>query len=513
MFASSVLVTTILGWVVARSVYRLYFHPQAYSWTQMAGHFYFDVIKGGKFIWETERLHKIYGLPLIRINPHEVHINDPDYYQEVYAAISRRRENDAIYIHVFGLPGSSFSTINADLHLKRRGPLNELFSKNAITDIVPLIQEKVERLMFHLEEGFRSKKVIHIDSGFFALTADVIHHYMYGYSENNIEMEDFDHTARDGINGMFRSHHVLYFFPILLHLESLPVKILKRINIHIEALTKQKKCLYNKAVEAAQAFSTSEGYNKTRNIDVLVNPDNFSVEERDPVRLKNESMSLITAGTETAGRALDVATFYICSNSHILRRMRAELIQVMPEPNSKLTCSPLEQLPYLVTVKRDDNERHKQSAVVNESFRMASGTSGRFSRTAPTEALVYNEIILPPGVSCIPFPISHFEKNESKTPISSSNHLMLRHPKIFPDPDSFDPDRWIRATAKGERLEKFFVNFSKGSRSCLGRHLIRCLHLEIYDTPQANIECGCDFGVPYPEQGNLSVCTLITGLV
>ncbi|KAJ5716742.1 cytochrome P450 [Penicillium malachiteum] len=109
-----------------------------------------------------------------------------------------------------------------------------------------------------------------------------------------------------------------------------------------------------------------------------------------------------------------------------------------------------------------------------------------------------------------------------RTPISSSNHLMLRHPKIFPDPDSFDPDRWIRAASKGERLEKYLVNFSKGSRSCLCRHLaiaemfltlaslIRRFDLEIHDTLQANIECGCDFGVPY---GNLSVCTLITGLV
>lgn len=43
--------------------------------------------------------------------------------------------------------------------------------------------------------------------------------------------------------------------------------------------------------------------------------------------------------------------------------------------------------------------------------------------------------------------------------------------------------------------------------------LIRRFDIEIHDTPQANIECGCDFGVPYPEHGNLSVCTLITGLV
>ncbi|KAJ6004592.1 hypothetical protein N7540_012961 [Penicillium herquei] len=500
MFASSILVTAVVGWVLTRSIYRLYFHPLRHipgpklAAISHSYQFYFDVIKGGKFIWEIERLHKIYG-PIIRINPQEVHINDPEYYQEVYAAITRRREKDPLYIHGFAINGSSFSTIDAELHRKRREPLNKLFSKPAIIDIVPVIREKLERLMFHLEEGFRSKKVIHIDSGFVALTADVIHHYMYGYSEDNLEKVDFDHHARDGINALFRSHHVIYFFPILVHLESLPVKILKNINIHMEAITKQKNGLYNKAIEAAQAFGTTRVYENTRIIDVLVNPDSFSAEDRDPVRLKNESMSILTAGTETTGRALAVATFHIYSNSHILLRIREELSQAMPEPNSELTWSQLEQLPYL-------------SAVVNESFRVASGTSGRFSRTAPTETLVYNNYIIPPG-----------------TPISSSNHLMLRNPKIFPDPDAFDPDRWIRAAAKGERLEKYLVNFSKGSRSCLGRHLaiaemfltlstlIRRFDIEIYDTPQANIECACDFGVPYPEHGNLSVRTLITGLV
>ena len=287
--------------------------------------------------------------PIVRITPGEVHINDPDYYQEVYASIARRREKDPSYTHCFGLPGSSFSTVDAELHRTRREPLNKLFSKSAINDIVPLIRQKLDRFLFHLEEGFHSKKIVHIDSGFVALTADVIHHYVYGYCEKNLEREDFDHTARDGINGMFRSHHVLYFFPILLHLELLPIKILQKISVHMEALTKQKTGLYKKAIEAAQALGTNKVSDTIRIIDVLVNPEYYSAEDRDPIRVKNESMSLLTAGTETTGRALAVATFYIYSNPHILLRMREELRQVMPEPTSETTWSQLEQLPYLVS--------------------------------------------------------------------------------------------------------------------------------------------------------------------
>ena len=53
--------------------------------------------------------------------------------------------------------------------------------------------------------------------------------------------------------------------------------------------------------------------------------------------------------------------------------------------------------------------------------------------------------------------------------VSQVHYFILTDPTIFPDPHTFDPERWIRAAAKGERLEKYLVNFSKGSRNCLGK--------------------------------------------
>jgi cytochrome P450 len=44
---------------------------------------------------------------------------------------------------------------------------------------------------------------------------------------------------------------------------------------------------------------------------------------------------------------------------------------------------------------------------------------------------------------------------------------MHRNATIFPNPDTFDPERWLDAdTAK--RLERYLVAFSKGSRQCVG---------------------------------------------
>jgi cytochrome P450 len=55
-----------------------------------------------------------------------------------------------------------------------------------------------------------------------------------------------------------------------------------------------------------------------------------------------------------------------------------------------------------------------------------------------------------------------------QTPVSLATYFVHRDPKIFPDPERFEPERWIRAAEKGENLTKYLVTFTKGSRMCIG---------------------------------------------
>lgn len=47
-----------------------------------------------------------------------------------------------------------------------------------------------------------------------------------------------------------------------------------------------------------------------------------------------------------------------------------------------------------------------------------------------------------------------------------SIYAMHFDPNVFPDPDSFKPDRWLGQY--NPQMDRNFVPFTKGSRSCLG---------------------------------------------
>ncbi|RLL95402.1 hypothetical protein CFD26_102729 [Aspergillus turcosus] len=489
----------VIYWVI-QSIYRLCFHPLSHiPGPKLAAithgyEFYYNIIKGGRFIWELERLHQVYG-PIIRINPREVHIKDPEYYDEIYASSLRQREKDPVLVRQFDLDGSSFASIDPETHRQRRAPVEKYFSKRAIEKMEGLIHDTLDRLVYHFKEAHASHQVVSLDAAFAALTSDVIYKYLYGFNPSNVDKEGFNAKVRDGVNGLFQLAHLLYFFPILQTIMNLtPLEFLRKYNPPAFALASQKKELYNRAAAALENAHSHKDSGSGTVIDALAAPT-MPAHMRRPERLMNEGFSLVIGGTETTARALALSTWHLYTREDIRNKLREELKQVMPTPDTKPTWNRLEQLPYL-------------SGVIAESLRLSTGIASRSARVAPTEALVYKNYTIPPG-----------------TPVSETHYFLLMDPEIFPDPHAFDPERWMRAAAKGQRLDRYLVNFSKGSRVCLGLNLAYAelflviatmLHrfdMELYETPKRNIDLARDFGTPYPEKGNLSVRAVITGVL
>ena len=181
--------------------------------------------------------------------------------------------------------------------------------------------------------------------------------------------------------------------------------------------------------------------------------------EKEIERLVQEGQVLVAAGSETTGRALYVSAFHILTNPHILQSLRDAIAPVMPTPTSKPTWAQLEQIPYL-------------TALIKESLRHAGSVSTRLSRISPKDHPIrYKGWTFPPG-----------------TPVSLTPYDVLSDPHIFPDPDKFDPLRWVvrDVDASGKEtlrtnaaMDKYMVAFSKGPRQCAGMWLA---YAELYMT-------------------------------
>lgn len=113
--------------------------------------FYYDVICRGQYTFEIARMHERYG-PIVRINPYELHISDPDFYDEIYAGGGKRRDKWEWFTNQFGIPESTFATANHDKHRMRRAALNSFFSTASVRRLQLMIEERLDKLLERVAE-------------------------------------------------------------------------------------------------------------------------------------------------------------------------------------------------------------------------------------------------------------------------------------------------------------------------------------------------------------------------
>ena len=211
-FIAPYLVLSLL-YFIAVVVYRLYFSPVARfpgpKLTAVTGwvETYYDVFKGGQFTFQLQKWHEHYGVsqsayqpwclytnitlsnssplgPIIRINPYEIHISDPEFYDVAYAS-SAPFDKMPKWLDRFGLPGAVQSTVQHELHRSRRMTLNPHFSKKSIGTVTWLIQQRMDQLCDRLLREYKiTGEVVTLNDAWGALTADIIINYCFGWDYN-----------------------------------------------------------------------------------------------------------------------------------------------------------------------------------------------------------------------------------------------------------------------------------------------------------------------------------------
>lgn len=468
---NGIAIVVVLCYTITLLTYRLVFSPLAkFPGPKIAAasgwyEFYHDCWRNGKYIFEIERLHKIYG-PIVRINPWELSIHDPEFYKELYVSGSVRRTE--LYSHFaegVDLEGSHVLTISHEGHRARRKPLEPYFSRLGIAKLEPLLHEHVERLHDRLNRYKDSGTVLRLDHIFTAFSGDVVHNTCCDDESRFLEDPEF-------------APHLLAFL--------IPESVQIRLNPGIKALldaknlaiqhirsTKQKKIYEGDAIDSTARKSLIHH----------ILSSSLPESEKSEERLTKEVQVLLGAGTVTTATTLAFICYYILADQNIRSKLCEELNAFSAStPGKAASWAALETLPFL-------------QAVIKEGLRLSFGIMHRLPRCSPDVPLRYKSFTIPRG-----------------TPVGMSAYLMHIVEDVYPEPFSFRPERWLGDI--DPRMNRYLVPFARGSRSCLGMNLAMAeinlviaslfqndavgMRMELFNTDESDVEQAHDFMIPMP---------------
>ena len=387
--------------------------------------------------------------PIIRINPFELHVSDPDFIDTLYTR-SAPRDKHPYLTRAFGTDDVTFNTCDHAHHRLRRAAVAPFFSKQRVLGLQDLIWTHVEKLCNRFEEFQDVKKPLPTGNAFGCLTADIIIDYSMGIQQNALEDPDFAPFFTQAIKKFAEFAIILRHMPWMHKLiNAIPPDRLSKLSPEYGAMLAFRKMNNDRVAEAFTRNEKRSVPPAAHNVfDELINSD-LPPAEKTLSRLSQESQIIIDAAVDTTAHTLTTTLFHILDNPSKLTKLQHELRAAMPHPHTHAPLVELEKLPYF-------------SAVINEGLRLSYGISSRNARIAHTP-MVYKEWIIP-----------------AKTPVGMSVPLTHHNEDIFPDSHSFVPERWLDADGKygaktpdGRSLEKFLMAFGRGSRQCAGINLAR----------------------------------------
>lgn len=350
-----------LAYGIWLTIYRLYLSPIAkFPGPKLAAltqwyEVYFDMVKkgGGQFPFEIKRMHEKYG-PVVRVNPFELHVDDLDYYDVVYAT-NKAYDKMVHFQNRFNVPLATFSTADSDEHRIRRAAISPFFSKSRVREQNAKIQALASQISYRLSTEYAgTSKVLDIANMWGCFTADAIMDIVFARPKNFSRYPDFKSPFTLAIRNMSTWAHVtLHFGWILKIMNCMPDQVAKLFFPPFKPIIEFREEMTREIADilASRNQEAKDAAHPTVFNDILASK--LPPHELRPARLNDEAVGLVGAGTETTSWSLTIGTFHIIDNPKVLQKLKAELAEAMPDPNQILPWTELEKLPYLSSVIKE----------------------------------------------------------------------------------------------------------------------------------------------------------------
>lgn len=376
-------------------------------------------------------LHLRYG-PVVRIGPNEASFSSAAAVKEIYGSGGSGYDKTEFY-NLFTVYGhrTMFSTLDKEAHARRKRILADRYANSNVMKSESLggVEERSDRFMGRIRNSVQGKggsMMMDIYTALHAYAFDCAsHHLFHPLGSDSLRSEKDERIMLEvTTDSSLQNRLVQYWSPTLYRLAG---RLLDLISTPRETPLADEFVLDNsvRGGEARPFTLLSRLSDKSWDLESLA--------------IAAECLDHMAAGIDTTGDALCFLMWEL-SQPRSLRfqeKLRAEL-------RGDGKGGPVEswdKLPYL-------------DAVVTEGLRCFPAIPMSLPRYVPSGGRTIDGYVIPGHtiVSCQAYSVGRIDQT------------------VFPQPDRFDPERWLVQDGDVERKRLSFW-FSAGGRACVGKHL------------------------------------------
>ena len=344
-------------------------------------------------------------------------INHPDYIREMLVTSAHKFEKSPAIKAMKPVLGEGLLTSEGDFHLRQRRLAQPAFHRQRIAGYGAVMAEYAGQWRQRWGDGQR----IDLHAELMGLTLRVVGKTLFDY-DLTVDSAQIAQSLETMLE-MFR----FMMLPYAQMAEGLPIPPmmrLRRARLRVEAIV-------HRIIRERRAEGRDHG-------DLLsmllaaqdVEGDGGSMTD---AQLRDESITLMLAGHETTSNALTWAFYLLARNPEAEARLHAELESAL---GGRLPAA--EDLPALVYTER----------VLAEAMRLfpPAYAVGRWA----LEDHAFGPYVIP-----------------KHSVVLSSQWVIHRDARFYPEPERFDPDRWT-PEARAARPKFAYFPFGGGNRVCIG---------------------------------------------
>ncbi|KAM0428145.1 hypothetical protein ACHAPT_007045 [Fusarium lateritium] len=406
---------------------------------------YFWNVRKGHFQDVNVELHKKYGT-IVRYGPNRYSFNDPEAAKIIYGLGNHFPKSS--WYSSWASPGqwAIFSDQSIKRHAQNRRLYQATYSMSSLVHYEPFVDECADLFTQRLSEMSRSGMLVDMRHWFQCYAFDVIGLITYakrlGFLDRGDDIRGVisaleEHLGYATLVGIFPGLH-RYLFPLKNYLAGAKgagrAYVLSFTNERIREAQVTPKPVATESAVAMEDFLTKFLAKHAADPDVFTS-----------FHVLAGCTSNMVAGSDTTAISLSAVLYYLLKHPACLQKLRDEIDDLTAQRglSKSPTFKESQQMPYL-------------QAVIKEALRMHPATGLPLERVVPEGGATISGRFFPEG-----------------TTVGINTWVAHRDHRVFgDDAETFNPDRWlIDDSAKLSMMNRYYMPFGLGSRTCIGRHV------------------------------------------